>query len=112
MFDEEYKLEAPHYAVFSNFSFTFAEKKYPCVEASLVYQNEQAGTCIREVLLSNHGRDTDSPDRVSSYFSSVPPGKCPESASIRPRSIPSKSLPIHDSYIIRHYTNSIQKGRL
>jgi hypothetical protein len=35
-----------------------------------------------------------------SYYSSVHLGKCPDSASIRPRPLPSKTFPIHHSYII------------
>jgi hypothetical protein len=57
-------------------------------------------TRIQNALGSDHGRDTGCPNWDSSWFSSVPSCKWWDSASIRPPSLPSKSFPVHHSFII------------
>jgi hypothetical protein len=56
--------------------------------------------CTLEVIGSNLGRNTRWTDRNFSWPSSVPPGKCPDTAPVRSRPHPSKSLPIHYSSVI------------
>jgi hypothetical protein len=50
---------------------------------------------MQEVFLSNLGWDTGYLDRSFSCFLLVHPGKYWNRTSIRPRQLPSKSLPIH-----------------
>jgi hypothetical protein len=57
-------------------------------------------TLIPEVLHSNLGRVTGYPDSGFMWFSSVPTGKFSDNISIRPRPLPSKSFPIHNSPIM------------
>jgi hypothetical protein len=56
-------------------------------------------TCIQEVFGSNLGQDTGYSDGDLSLLSSVPPDKCRDSTSSRPRPFPSKSLPNYISLI-------------
>jgi hypothetical protein len=49
---------------------------------------------------SNVWRDTGYPDRGLSWFCSISPGNGQDSISIRRRSLPSKSLPVHHPSII------------
>jgi hypothetical protein len=50
---------------------------------------------IHEVLGLNLHQDTGYPDLRLLWFSSVPPGKCWGSTSIRPQLLPSRSFPLH-----------------
>jgi hypothetical protein len=52
-------------------------------------------TYIRKVLGSNLLQDIAYPDRNLLWFSSVPPGSCQSSTSIRPWLLLIKSFPIH-----------------
>jgi hypothetical protein len=54
-------------------------------------------TCIREVFGSNHCRDTGHLHWGVYVIFIRSPGKCSDSASIRPLSLPSKSFTIHQS---------------
>jgi hypothetical protein len=57
-------------------------------------------TCIPNVMASNLGRVTNYTDWGSSWFLSIPPGKCLRCTSITRRSFPSKLFLIHYSSVI------------
>jgi hypothetical protein len=62
---------------------------------------DNAADCIREVLSSKFGHDTE----VFSCFLSVPPDKGRNNTSNRPWPLPSQSSPFHNSSTIRRYTD-------
>jgi hypothetical protein len=71
-----------------------------CISPSRLVPAVTVWTSMWEMLLSNLGWDTGYRNWNSLWFSSILSVKCPDSASIMPRSLPSKSCPIQCSLII------------